>query len=141
MAKRKTPKRRQRAPELVISSDYEDAALTFFHVIATGLDATLQDAKIKDVKLRRRIVDDFLFEFAEFMDEQWLKDDDGKRYFPILCFSEQHPDYGPKVIGYAPNQAYHECMPGIFDEVTNNGKGPYNVEIGYVGDDEPLELD
>jgi hypothetical protein len=140
MAKRETPKRPQRSPRLVISTDYEDITLTFFHVVAMGLDATLQDAKVKDVKLRRRIVDDFLFEFADFLDEQWLQDSDGKRYFPILCFSEQHPDDDPKAIGYAPNQAYHECMPGVFDEVTNRGKGPYNVKIGYVGDDEALDL-
>ena len=138
---RKTPQSRRRAPKLSISSDYEDAALTFFHVVAMGLDATLQEAKVKDVKLRRRIVDDFLFEFADFMDEQWLEDGGGKRYFPILCFSEQHPQDRPKVIGFAPDQAYHECMPGLFDDVTNKGKGPYNVKIGYVGDDEPLELD
>ena len=141
MATRKKPRRAWRAPKLVVSGDYEDAAWTFFHVVAMGLDATLQEAKVKDVKLRRRIVDNFMFEFAEFMDEQWLQDSDGKRYFPILCFSEQHPDDDPKTVGYAPNQAYHESMPGLFDEVTNKGKGPYNVKIGYVGDDEPLELD
>jgi hypothetical protein len=143
MAKRKRRRRTARPTthKLIRSGDYDEAAMAFFRVMAMGLDATLQEAGVEQVKLRRRIVDDFIFETADFFDQQWLEAGDGKRYFPILCFGEQHPDDGIKSAGFVDNQAYHESVSDIFDEVTNKGRGPYDVKIGYVGVDEPLELD
>ena len=131
----------QPVPKVVRDGAYEDAAIEFLRVMALEVDDALKHAKVTDVKTRRKVVDRFCFGMGNFLDQYWLETADGKRYFPLVCFSEEHQDYNPKVIGCPDMFAYHEMVGGLFDDLTNKGKGPYRLKIGLVGDDEPMDLE
>jgi hypothetical protein len=134
---------RKAVPVLVQDEDYDQPAIEFLRVLAMGLDLVLKEAKVTDTKTRRKIVDEFCWGAAEFLDSQWLRTSDGRRHFPILCFSDRHPDERPTEVRM-PERAsflFHESAVDVFDDVTNKGKGPYGVTIGELGDDEPIDLE
>ena len=134
--------RRRPTPRLVRDDGYDQPAIALLHALAAGLDLALRAAKITDVKTRRKVVEEFCWGTAEFLDSQWLQTYDGKRYFPVLCFADRHPDDDPDTLRMPADVfSLHEMAPGVFDEVTNKGKGPYAVTIGDLGDDEPIDLD
>ena len=130
-------------PVLVPDDEYDQPAIEFLRVLAMGLDLSLKEAKITDAKTRRKIVDDFCWGTAEFLDSQWLRTSDGKRHFPILCFSDRHADERPEELRMPATASFlfHESAVDVFNDVTNKGKGPYAVTIGEAGDDEPIDLE
>src|SRR5262245_3974207 len=129
-------------PRLVRDDGYDQPAITFLHVLAVGLDLALRESKITDTKTRRKVVEEFSWGAAEFLDSQWLQTGDGRRHFPVVCFADQHPDEDPKVLRMPADVfSLHEMIAGVFDEVTNKGKGPYAVTIGDLGDEEPIDLE
>ena len=128
-------------PKVVRDEAYEEAAMTFLRVLAMEVDDALKHAKVTDLKTRRKVVDRFCFGMGNFLDQYWLEAGDGKRYFPVLCFSPEHLDDDPQTLGLPDAFAYHEMADGTFDLVTNKGKGPYQLKVGLVGDDEPLDLE
>lgn len=134
---------RKAAPVLVRDEEYDQPAIEFLRVLAMGLDLSLKEAKITDAKQRRKIVDDFCWGTAEFLDSQWLQTSDGKRHFPVLCFSDRHPDERPAALRMPETSSFlfHESAVDVFNDVTNKGKGPYAVTIGELGDDEPIDLE
>jgi hypothetical protein len=142
MAKKRGAKKPPQ-PKLVHDEDYEQPAIEFLSVLAVGLDLVLKDAKITDVKTRRKIVDDFCWGAAEFLDTQWLGTPDGRRHFPVVGFTDRHSEANPKELRLAApgSFSFHEYAALLFDDVTNKGKGPYAVTLGDMEDDEPIDLD
>ena len=128
-------------PKVVRSGDYEEAAMAFLRVMALEVDDALKEAKVTDVKTRRKVVDNFCFGMGNFLDQYWFEAADGKRYFPMVGFSTEHQDYDPKTIGLPDMFSYHEIAGDDFDALTRKGKGPYQLKIGLVGDDEPIDLE
>jgi hypothetical protein len=142
MAK-KRPAKKPAVPTLVHDEDYDQPAAEFLAVLAVGLDLALREAKITDVKTRRKVVDEFCWGAAEFLDTQWIETADGRRHFPVICFTDRHPEQDPPEVRLAPPGAFsfHEYAALLFDDVTNKGKGPYNVTIGDMEDDEAIDLE
>jgi hypothetical protein len=144
MAKKRAKRRAQAkrlTPKLARDAEYDQPGLEFLRILAVGLDLSLREAKITDVKTRRRVVDDFCWGTAEFLDHQWFETADGQRHFPIVCFADRHLDEDPQVLRMPEMTYFHEMIPDVFNEVTNKGKGPYQVTIGELGDDDPIDLD
>ena len=128
-------------PKVVRDSAYEEAAMAFLRVMALEVDDALKEAKITDTRTRRKVVDNFCFGMGNFIDQYWFKAGDGKRYYPMIGFSIEHQDYEPKTLGLPDMFSYHEMADGQFDLLTKKGKGPYQLKIGLVGDDEPTDLE
>lgn len=130
-------------PKLVHDEGYDQPAAEFLAVLVVGLDLALREAKITDVKTRRKVVDEFCWGTAEFLDTQWLETADGRRHFPVLGFADRHPEQDPAEVRLpAPGSfSFHEFAALLFDDVTNKGKGPYNVTIGDMDDDEAIDLE
>jgi hypothetical protein len=126
-----------KAPKVVVSDDYENAAIEFLQVMAVELDVALKDAGITDVRKRRKVVDAFCFGMGNFLDQYWFVAD-GKKYFPVVAFADKHREDNPAALGLPEMFDYHEYALGAFDQATRKGKGPYRIRIGLVGDDEPM---
>ena len=126
-----------KAPKLVVDDRYEEVAIQFLRVMAMELDVALKAAGITDAKKRRKVVDTFCFGMGNFFDQYWFEAE-GTRYFPVVCYAEEHLQEGPKTLGMPQWFDYHDYALGGFDDVTNKGKGPYDVRVGLVGDEEPI---
>ena len=126
-----------KSPKLVFGGEYESAAIEFLRVMALELDLALKEAKVADVKTRRKVIDNFCFGMGNFLDQYWFEAE-GKRYFPLVCFTDKHREDDPARAGLPEIFAYHEYALGLFDDLTKKGKGPYDIRIGVVGDDEPM---
>ena len=138
MAKAKKP-----GVTLVRDDDYEEIAMTFQRVLVMEVDDALRSAGIKDVEKRKAVCEHVSFGFGNFLDQYWFRVN-GKQYYPLLCFSETflNTDTDVNDLGtvYAPSPsfAYHEYSGG--DVEAHFAKKPDDpLEVGLVGDDEPLE--
>jgi hypothetical protein len=126
-----------KAPKVVIDDRFEEVGIQFLRVMGLEVDAALKAAGITDVKKRRKVVDTFCFGMGNFFDQYWFEAE-GERYFAVVCFADKHLQDGPKTLGLPENFDYHDYALGGFDLLTNKGKGPYDVRVGLVGDDEPM---
>ena len=124
-------------PKLVVDDRYEEAAMEFLRVMALELDLALKEAEITDVKKRRKVVDTFCFGMGNFLDQYWFAVE-GTKYFPVVCFADRHREDNPATLAAPEFFSYHEYALDTFDSVTNKGKGPYAIQIGLVGDEEPM---
>ena len=122
--------------KVVRSGDYEQVAIDFLSVLAMEVDVALKDSGITDVATRRNVVDRFCFGMGNFIDQYWFHSE-GKKYYPVVCFSETHLDEDPAEIGLPEMFAYHEYATGAFDQLTQDGGDSYQVQVGLVGEDEP----
>jgi|GEM_PF-3372338 hypothetical protein len=123
----------------VVSGDYEEVAIDFLMVLALEVDLALKHGGITDVDQRREIVDYFCFGMGNFFDQHWFQSGD-KKYYPVLCFSEKHLDDEPEELGLPDSFSYHDYAFGMFDQLTEDGNGSYQIQVGLVGEDEPLDL-
>ena len=126
-----------KGPKVVAGEAYENAAVEFLRVMAVELDLALKDAGVRETPKRRKVVDAFCFGMGNFLDQYWFEAE-GKRYFPLVCFTDKHREDDPARAGLPEIFAYHEYALGLFDDLTKKGKGPYDIRIGVVGDDEPM---
>ena len=119
---------------------YEPSAIAFLKVMALEVDVAMKAAGITDVKKRRKVVDAFCFGMGNFFDQYWFEAE-GQRFFPMLCFSETHASSKPATAG-APNSGnfdYHDYAHGMFDALTEKGKGMYTMKIGHMSTQEPTD--
>jgi hypothetical protein len=61
------------------------------------LNATLKKHGVSKRGIRRKICDRFLFAFGNFHDQYWFKTG-GKKFYPLLCFSEKFLDTDTKLV-------------------------------------------
>jgi hypothetical protein len=77
--------------QVTVERNHED----YFHLMnqyllvqAWALNNTLKDCGVDDAEQRERICAQFGMSIGELFDSEWLRVN-GKRYFPLLMFSEQ----------------------------------------------------
>lgn len=122
---------------------YEEIAMAFQCVQVTELNKALEASGITDVKLRKRICARFSSGMGNFLDQYWLKAN-GKRYYPLLCFTEKflNTDTELTEVGtvYAPSAsfAFHEYSGGDVEWYFSNAREDEPIEVGVVGQEEDL---
>ena len=130
---------------LVRDDAYEEIAMMFQRVLVLEVDDALRAAGISDRRKRKKICEHFSFGLGNFFDQYWFNVD-GKRFHPLLCYSETFlnidtdVDKLGTVYAQSPSFAYHEYSRGAVDQ--HFAKKPdAPLEINCVGEQEPMKLD
>ncbi len=125
---------------VIRSDDFQSVGVAFLQVMALEVDVALRSAGIADVVIRRKVIDSFCFGMGNFFDQYWF-DVDGKKYRPLLSYAKEIDAESPISAGM-PDSAgfdYHDYAHGMFDAMTSNGDGTYQVPIGLIGRSEAMD--
>ncbi|CAN5750005.1 hypothetical protein BH20ACI4_BH20ACI4_17320 [soil metagenome] len=120
---------------------YEEIAATFQCVEVLELDKALKDCGIESKELRRKICDRYFFAIGNFHDQYWFEAE-GKKFHPMLCFSETFldTDTDETKLGtvYAKSQyfEFHEYSGGAVDIHFDEEQNDNPIEFGIVDTDE-----
>jgi len=129
--------------KIVRDDIYEEIAATFQWVEVFELDEALKDCGIEDKALRRKIAERYFFAIGNFHDQYWFKAN-GKKYYPMLCFSENFLDTTTDVtkLGtvYAKSDyfEFHQSSGGTADIYFDENQPKESIDYGIVDIDESL---
>lgn len=125
-------------------SNYWNMSYAFLKVVAMELNEALKDSGVTDAEARQQICSRFGSGFGNFLDQYWMEID-GKKCYPLVCFSDQFLNSGTDIQEIAPlyitNKEFE--FHGAADDATieffkshaenlDSGK----LRVGFVGQDE-----
>lgn len=119
---------------------YWELASAFAEVQIMELNEALKDCGIDDAGQRQNICSRFAFGMGNFLDQYWMEVD-GKKHYPMVCFSETFLDTDTTLDSIAPLQIRSEDFEfhAAADEASaffgENDQKLSRCRIGCVGDE------
>lgn len=113
----------------------------FTEIQIMELNEALKDCGVADVEQRQEICSRFAFGMGNFLDQYWMEVD-GRKYYPMLCFSEKFLDTDVSIQEIGPVQApadfeFHAAADdmAIF-YFRDQSEKLARAKIGIVGDED-----
>jgi hypothetical protein len=120
---------------------YWELASAFAEVQIMELNDALKECGIEDADLRQKICSRFAFGMGNFLDQYWMEVD-GKKHYPMVCFSQTFLDTDTPIESIAPlhiRSEDYEFHAGADDEAIfffrDNGQQLNRCRIGCVADE------
>ena len=119
---------------------YWAAGTEFVEVLVNELNGSLQENGVSDAEQRRKICSQFVFGIGNFLD-QYGMEVEGKKRYPLLCFTDQFLDMGVPLAEIEPlylpvkDFEFHGAASDVADEYFGSQNEQLSFRIGPVGEE------
>ena len=119
---------------------YWTAGYEFVEVLVDELNSSLKENGVSDAEQRQKICSQFVFGIGNFLD-QYGMEVDGKKCYPLLCFTHQFLDIGVPLSEIKPlylpvkDFEFHGAASDVADEYFGSQNEQLSFWVRPVGDE------